>query len=77
MTKALEKLINWILIILIGLIPLFFLPFTSEFYEFNKNILLLVVSGLLLVVWVLKMVLDSGRNGNDYWVNGALLFDNE
>jgi len=59
MTKALEKLINWTLIILVGLIPLFFLPFTSEFYDFNKNILLLVFSLLLLVFWALKMIFEK------------------
>jgi Flp pilus assembly protein TadD len=57
--NILNKIISWGLIFLVGFIPLFFLPFTSEFYEFNKNILLLVVSGLLLVVWVLKMVLEK------------------
>jgi len=54
-----NKIISWSIIILVGLIPLFFLLFTSEFYEFNKNILLVVVCGLLLVVWTLKMVLQG------------------
>ncbi|MCJ7829608.1 tetratricopeptide repeat protein [Patescibacteria group bacterium] len=57
--KILNKIIQWSLVVLAGLIPLFFLPFTSEFYEFNKNILLLVVSGLCLAVWALKMVLEK------------------
>jgi len=57
--NILNKIISFGLIFIIGLIPLFFLPFTSEFYEFNKNILLLVVSGLLLVIWGLKMVLEK------------------
>ena len=59
MSKLINKILNWSIVILVGLIPLFFLPFTSDFYEFNKNILLLVVGGLLLVVWVLKMVLEK------------------
>jgi len=41
MVKIINKIITWKLAILIGLMPLFFLPFTSDFYDFNKNILLL------------------------------------
>lgn len=59
MIKTINKIINWGIIVLVGLLPIFFLPFTSEFYEFNKNILLLTVSGLLLLVWGLRMVLEK------------------
>lgn len=57
--KILEKIITWSIIILTGLIPLFFLPFTSDFYDFNKNILLLIGSLLLTIAWLLKMVLEK------------------
>src|SRR4030042_4103220 len=57
MGKMLEKFINWTLIILVGLIPLFFLPFTSEFYEFNKNILLFCFVLVLLILWAVKIIL--------------------
>jgi tetratricopeptide (TPR) repeat protein len=59
MTKLLDKIISWGLIVLVGLIPLFFLPFTSEFYEFNKNILLYCYLAILLIAWVLRMVLEK------------------
>ena len=52
-----NKIISWGLIFLVGLIPLFFLPFTVDFYEFNKNIFLIVSAFILLVLWLLKMAL--------------------
>jgi tetratricopeptide (TPR) repeat protein len=57
--NILDKIISWGLIFLVGLIPLFFLPFTVDFYDFNKNILLLTVACLLLVAWALKMVFEK------------------
>lgn len=59
MTNFLDKIIAWGLTILAFLIPLFFLPLTSDFYEFNKNALLLLVTGLLLLVWIGKMTLQQ------------------
>ncbi len=54
-----NKIMTWKLTLLVGLIPFFFLPFTSDFYDFNKNILLLVCSLLLTIIWLLKMVLEK------------------
>lgn len=59
MNKLLDKIINWGVITLVFLTPLFFLPITSEFFEFNKNILLLMACGLLLMAWALRMVLEK------------------
>lgn len=42
---------------LIFLLPLFFLPLTSEFYIFNKQTLLIAAAGLLLIFWAAKMAL--------------------
>ncbi len=53
------KILNWGLIILAFLIPLFFLPLTTEFYEFNKNVLLIGMAGLLFVGWGLKMLSEK------------------
>ncbi len=38
------------------LIPLFFLPFTSDVLEFNKQFLLLVASAVLLIFWLAKVL---------------------
>ena len=51
------KIMNAIVFGLVFLLPLFFLPFTSDFFEFNKNILLLVSTGILIILWLLKMAL--------------------
>lgn len=59
LTNLLDKVISWGLVVLVFLIPLFFLPVTSDFYEFNKNALLLLGTGLLLLAWVGKMVLQQ------------------
>ncbi len=44
------------LILLAFLTPLFFLPTTSEFYEFNKQTLLVGTAAFLLLIWGVKMV---------------------
>ena len=41
------------------LVPLFFIPATSEFYQFNKQFLVLGVTALLLVLWGVKMGLEG------------------
>jgi tetratricopeptide (TPR) repeat protein len=55
----LNKIISGGAMILAFLIPLFFLPFTYDFYEFNKNMLLFVIVGILLILWLLRMVLSG------------------
>ena len=47
------------LVLLAFLIPIFFLPTTSEFYNFNKTTLLIVGAFFLLFVWGVKMVADE------------------
>lgn len=41
------------------LTPLFFLPITSEFYQFNKQALVVGVTTLLLVLWGVKMGIEG------------------
>ena len=41
------------------LTPILFLPITSEFYEFNKFIFLVVIAGISLVLWTATFVLDK------------------
>ncbi len=54
--KIINKIISWSIIILVGLMPLFFLPFTSEFYDFNKNMLLFCFVLVLLILWAIKII---------------------
>jgi len=59
MIKTIDKIINWIIVVLVGLLPLFFLPLTPDFYDFNKNFLLVTCCLLLLVAWAIKMILEK------------------
>jgi len=55
----LNKIISGGAMILAFLTPLFFLPFTYDFYEFNKNILLVIFVSVMLLAWLLKMALEK------------------
>jgi len=59
MIKIIERFINWTIIVLVGLLPLFFLPLSLDFYDFNKNILLSCSVAILLVAWAIKMILEK------------------
>lgn len=41
------------------LTPLFFLPITSEFYQFNKQILVIIVAAILLILWGIRMGVEG------------------
>lgn len=64
-----EKFINLEIIVLAFLLPIFFLPVTTEFFEFNKLILLTIAVILGFVAWAIKAVLtgrmDTRRNPLD------------
>ncbi len=52
--------VRWIVGIVIFLVPLFFLPWTSNILEVNKQILLVGCAGVALIVWLLGVIV-SGR----------------
>lgn len=41
------------------LIPVFFLPVTSEYYDFNKQALLILVAGASLLIWAVNTVIKK------------------
>lgn len=51
-----KTIIIW-LNILFGLVPLFFIPLTSEFYEFNKVLITSLSASTLLILWFTKSAL--------------------
>lgn len=60
MSIMLKRISTCILLTLVFLVPLFFLPITSGFYDFNKNILLLLgVALLLLINPVIKSIVNK------------------
>lgn len=56
--KYLDLVLDWGLKILILLVPITFLPWTFEIFEFNKQFLLLGFGVVLLAVWVAKSVIS-------------------
>lgn len=59
MESMLEKMIHRGLMALVFLLPLFFLPLTMDFFDFNKNFLLILAVLILTLLWVLKMALEK------------------
>lgn len=57
--KNLNNINTWLLTGLVFLTPLFFLPITTNFYSFNKNFLLYLVTAILLLVWGFKIALTK------------------
>jgi len=51
----LAKIFTWILTGLAFILPLFFLPLTTEFYVYNKTVLLVFSTAILLLVWGMKI----------------------
>jgi len=50
---------RWFLCVGIFVLPLFFLPWTTSFLEFNKQMLLLVLAGVVLILWLLHVVISG------------------
>lgn len=59
MSNTLEKLQSWGLLLLIFLVPVFFLTLTSEFFDFNKLTLLVIGTILLLAIWAMRGVFEN------------------
>lgn len=51
-----KKIIRWIVCLGAFLLPLWFLPFTSDVLEFNKQVLLFVMAGVGLVLFLVDMI---------------------
>lgn len=47
------------IVVLAFLTPLFFLPITSEFYQFNKQALVVGITSILLVLWGVRMGVEG------------------
>jgi len=59
MTDTLKKINHFISLGVILLTPLFFLPITSEYYEFNKQALLILAAGISLILWVTTFIMEK------------------
>ena len=54
-----SKLSRWVLVAGVFLLPLFFLPWSTSILEFNKQMLLLVLAGTVLILWLLHVVVSG------------------
>ena len=52
MKVSAHQLISWLFIILFFLIPLTFSPYNFELFEFNKTIILFILTTLIVAVWI-------------------------
>ncbi len=54
-----SKIIEWGVILLVFLLPLFFLPITTEAFEFPKQLLIVFFISILAILWAIKMILKG------------------
>ncbi len=52
----LRKIIRWLVYAAAFLIPLWFLPFTADVLEFNKQVLLIAVAGIGLILYLVDVI---------------------
>lgn len=54
-----NTIINYFVVAVSFLLPIFFLPITGSVFEFNKIMLLSLATMLMLLFWVIKMIVNS------------------
>lgn len=59
MGKIFEKIIQLGFYLLVFLLPLFWLPFSFEFYEFNKQYLIFFLVSVIFLAWLAKMLVSD------------------
>ncbi len=69
----LEKAIRAIIYVSVFLIPLFFIPISSEFVEFSKVILFYVLMILAIVFWLLKIYISKRINWQLHFLDIPLI----
>ncbi|MEK7452374.1 MAG: hypothetical protein AAB664_03470, partial [Patescibacteria group bacterium] len=70
-------IVKWVTYLAFFLVPLFFLPFTADILEQNKQMLLVILATVGLVSWLSQMVLTKQCSFKSGWLNvvpGAFLF---
>jgi putative inorganic carbon (hco3(-)) transporter len=73
MGKIVNFIIKYSIYGLVFLMPLFWLPWTLEVYEFNKQYLLVFLVGLSFIAWIFKMAVVQKkvvfkRTPLDFWI---------
>lgn len=68
-TSLLEKISKGAIFAIVFLIPIFFLPLTANVLDFNKQLVLLVLTFVSLFVWLLKSLITSSFEFNPTRMN--------
>ena len=69
-----QKISKVAIYLLTFLLPLFFLPWTSDILDFNKQILLIVLVFIALIAWLVKISVSGKLELNLTWLNIPVLF---
>ena len=71
-----QRIIRWLILVGTFLIPLWFLPFTADILEFNKQVMLIIIAGIGLVLFLIEMI-RSGKlrivASSFYWPLGVFI----
>jgi tetratricopeptide (TPR) repeat protein len=70
--RYLEQILLWGVRLMVFLVPLTFLPWTFEIFEFNKQFLLLGLGLVLLVIWLSHAVVVREAKVAKSWLNWAV-----
>jgi tetratricopeptide (TPR) repeat protein len=54
-----HAIVRWTILVLVFLLPLFFLPWTSSILELNKQFLLVIGTGIAMIAWLLGVVISG------------------
>ncbi len=69
LTKLFAVITRWSLYLSFFLVPLFFLPWTTNALEINKQMLLVILTLLALVSWLGSMVMTKKLSFRTGWIN--------
>lgn len=58
--KICDNVTKYTIYFVVFLTPIFFLPFTTDYFDFNKQILLIVLVFVALIPWMLKFLMLGG-----------------
>jgi len=56
-----QKIVKWSIYLLVFLVPLFWLPFSFEAFDFNKLYLLFFLTGLGFLAWLARMIFEDKK----------------
>ncbi len=60
LVKISDTIIVWSLYLVVFLMPIFFIPFSSDFLDFNKQALLMLATFIALFAWMAKAIFSGG-----------------